>query len=97
MKHTDNLALTWSDEAESDVTHILEYVAKRNPLAAHKLLDTIDEKVSGLPLNPKLYRPGRIEGTREMPVTPTYLVIYKESAGEIRILRVLHTAQMWPE
>lgn len=96
-KNTSSLALNWSSEAESDVAHIIEYVGERNPNAAHKLLDIIDEKTSNLPVNPKIYRAGRVDGTREMLVTPSYLVVYEENALEVRILRVLHTAQMWPE
>jgi addiction module RelE/StbE family toxin len=98
MKNTTNdLALTWAGEAETDLDHILEYIGKRNPNAAHKILDTIEDKTSKLVQNPKIYRIGRVAGTREMLVTPSYLIIYKESSVEVKILRVLHTAQMWPE
>lgn len=98
MKNTtSNLALNWSSEAESDVAHIINYIRERNPHAAHKILDIIEEKTANLPLNPKIYRPGRVQGTREMLVTPSYIVIYEESLTEVRILRVLHTAQMWPD
>lgn len=89
--------LKWSSEAESDLARIIGYILERSPNAAHKVLDIIDEKVSGLPINPKIYRAGRVNGTREMPVTPSYLVVYEENAAEVRVLRVLHTAQMWPE
>lgn len=94
---TNNLALRWSSEAEADLAHNIDYIRKRNPDAAHKILDIIEEKTAKLPLNPKIYRAGRVKGTREMPVTSSYLVVYEESSVEVRILRVLHTAQMWPE
>lgn len=96
-ENTNNLTLNWSSEAESDLAHIIDYIRERNPSAAHKILDIIDEKTSNLPINPKIYRAGRVIGTREMPVTPSYLVVYEENAVGVRILRVLHTAQMWPE
>ena len=96
-KITNNLALNWSSEAESDVARIINYIRERNPNAAHKILDVIEEKTANLLLNPKIYRTGRVQGTREMLVTPSYIVIYEESLTEVRILRVLHTAQMWPE
>jgi len=35
-------------------------------------------------------------GTREMVVSPNYVVIYEENACDVTILRVLHTAQQWP-
>lgn len=94
---TSNLALNWAGEAETDLAHIIEYIWERNPNAAHKILDTIEGKVAKLAQNPKIYRTGRVAGTREMLVTPSYLIIYKESSLEVKILRVLHTAQMWPE
>jgi addiction module RelE/StbE family toxin len=96
-ENTNNLTLNWSSEAETDLAHIIGYIRERNPSAAHKILDIIEEKTSNLPTNPKIYRAGRVSGTREMPVTPSYLVIYEENAVEVRVLRVLHTAQMWPE
>lgn len=53
-------------------------------------------KVAQLPANPRAYRTGRMAGTREMVVHPSYLVIYTETRGKIEILRVLHAAQSWP-
>lgn len=96
-KSTTTPLLTWSSEAEGDVAKIIDYISDQNPRAAHKVLDLIEEKVKGLPLHPKLYRAGRVDGTREMVITPSYLAVYKEDPEEVRILRVLHTAQMWPE
>ncbi|HFQ6843032.1 TPA: type II toxin-antitoxin system RelE/ParE family toxin [Serratia marcescens] len=49
-----------------------------------------------LPEHPKLYRGGRIEGTREMVVRANYIVVYTEDSFAVRILRVLHAAQQWP-
>lgn len=98
MKKTmDTLALKWSSEAETDVANIIDYIRGRNPQAAHKILDIIEEKTANLSLYPKIYRKGRVEGTREMMVTPSYVVVYEENSIEVRILRVLHSAQMWPE
>lgn len=58
--------------------------------------DLILQKVQLLPANPRAYRVGRIPGTREMVVHPNYLVIYREDADGVIILRVLHAAQRWP-
>ena len=43
-------------------------------------------------------RPGRVPGTRELviPRTP-YVAAYALTRDCIRILRVLHGAQMWPD
>ncbi len=47
-------------------------------------------------LRPRLYRLGRVDGTREMVVRANYIVIYAENAGSVLILRILHAAQQWP-
>lgn len=54
-------------------------------------------KVAGLRENPRLYRVGRIAGTREMVVGSNYLVVYAEDDRIVTILRVLHAARQWPE
>ncbi|MEJ2042408.1 MAG: type II toxin-antitoxin system RelE/ParE family toxin [Reinekea sp.] len=48
------------------------------------------------PRYPKMRRPGRIEGTRELVVWANYIVVYEVDAFTIRILRVLHAEQQWP-
>jgi toxin ParE1/3/4 len=47
--------------------------------------------------HPRVDRPGRIEGTRELvfPGTP-YIVAYRVAASEVIVLRILHSAQQWP-
>jgi len=43
-------------------------------------------------------RPGRIEGTRELVVSGTpYIAAYRIVGDTVRVLRVLHGAQQWPE
>ncbi|TJV25813.1 MAG: type II toxin-antitoxin system mRNA interferase toxin, RelE/StbE family, partial [Mesorhizobium sp.] len=43
-------------------------------------------------------RPGRIAGTRELVVARTpYIAAYAVVADTVRILRILHGAQMWPD
>jgi toxin ParE1/3/4 len=52
--------------------------------------------VAKLAGHPKLYRPGRVAGTREMVVRSNYVVVYAEDVRAVSILRVLHAAQQWP-
>ncbi|MGO9266616.1 MAG: type II toxin-antitoxin system RelE/ParE family toxin [Candidatus Binataceae bacterium] len=58
--------------------------------------DDIETKVGKLAEHPKLYRPGRVAGTREMVVRRNYIVVYAEDVLAVTILRVLHAAQQWP-
>lgn len=90
------MQIEWLKKARTDFTKLTAYIAKDNPDAASNLRDEITTKVEALPDHPKLYKVGRIKGTREMVVRPNYVVVYKESAKSIKIVRVLHAAQQWP-
>ncbi|MDO8901390.1 MAG: type II toxin-antitoxin system RelE/ParE family toxin [Phenylobacterium sp.] len=75
---------------------IVDYISDANPDAAQRLKDELERKVAKLPDRPRLYRPGRVAGTREMVVRPNYIVVYAESDRAVVILRVLHATQQWP-
>ena len=89
-------ALEWREAARADLLAIVDYISDDNPDAAQRLKDEIEAKASQLPDRPKLYRPGRVAGTREMLVRPNYIVVYAEEDDTVVILRVLHAAQQWP-
>ncbi|MBV8362137.1 MAG: type II toxin-antitoxin system RelE/ParE family toxin [Deltaproteobacteria bacterium] len=86
----------WREAARADLLAIVDYISDDNPEAAQQLKDDIEAKVAKLPEHPKLYRPGRVAGTREMIVRRNYVVVYAEDARIVSILRVLHAAQQWP-
>lgn len=90
------LDLEWKAAALADLLAIVDYISDDNPDAAQALKNEIEAKAARLPKNPRLYRKGRVEGTREMVVRPSYVVIYAQDARAVTILRVLHTAQKWP-
>ena len=54
------------------------YISDDNPEAAQQLKDDIEAKVATVAEHPKLYRPGRVAGTREMAVRRNYVVVYAE-------------------
>lgn len=89
-------AVEWSEVARADLLAIIDYISDENPDAAQCLKDDIEAKAANLPEFPKLYRSGRVEGTREMTVWSNFIVVYQEHAPAVRILRVLHAAQQWP-
>ncbi len=90
------LVLEWREAARADLLAIVDYVSEDSPDAAQRLKDEIDEKASRLLEHPKLYRPGRVRGTREMVVRSNYVVIYSEDKRAVTILRVLRVRQQWP-
>jgi toxin ParE1/3/4 len=65
-------ALEWREAARADLLAILDYISDDNPDAAQRLKDEVEGKASKLPEHPKLYRAGRVAGTREMVVRTNY-------------------------
>ena len=88
--------LEWRQAARTDLLAIVDYISDDNPDAAQRLKEEIEDKVFKLLVRPKLYRPGRVAGTREMVVRPNYIVVYVEDGRTVTILRVLHAAQQRP-
>ncbi|NRP15226.1 MULTISPECIES: type II toxin-antitoxin system RelE/ParE family toxin [unclassified Marinobacterium] len=88
--------LEWLEPARADLLSIIEYIADDNPDAAQRVKDDIEYKVTRLQDFPRMGRPGRVEGTRELVIWTNHVVVYDENAISVRILRVLHTAQQWP-
>ncbi|HJP19134.1 MAG: plasmid stabilization protein [Gammaproteobacteria bacterium] len=88
----------WSDIAEKDFTHIIEYIAVDSPHNALKILRKIKEKASNLYLSPKR---GRIvpelqdQGIllyREL-IIPPWRIIYRVSEKAVYVLSVLDSRQ----
>ncbi len=82
--------------ALDDRNNIFSYIERENPRAAVH----VDEEIVALHAAsrlPESGRPGRIAGTRELVVPRTpYIGAYVVMADSIRILRILHGAQIWP-
>lgn len=91
------MRLVWAQYALDDRDAIFSYIESENPNAAVHVDEEIARAVRRLLDFPESGRPGRVEGTRELviPRTP-YIVAYMLMADRIRILRILHGAQIWP-
>ena len=92
------MKLVWSPYALLDRDAIFSHIEVDNPRAAVHVDERIVAAVRRLIEFPESGRPGRIAGTRELviPRTP-YIAAYLVSLETVRILRVLHGAQIWPE
>lgn len=91
------MRLRWKNQALSDRERIARHIAQAgSPMAARKLDKEFVDKAHAAAKRPKLYRAGRVGGTRELIVRPNYVMIYRIEAEYIDILRVLHAAQQWP-
>ncbi|WP_085737312.1 type II toxin-antitoxin system mRNA interferase toxin, RelE/StbE family [Rhizobium sp. CIAT894] len=92
------MRLVWARHALSDRDNIFAYIEAENPSAAVHVDQKIALTVRRLVDFPESGRQGRIAGIRELviPNTP-YIAAYIVLEDRIRILRVLHGAQIWPE
>lgn len=92
------MRLKWSAFALADRDDIFTQIETDSPRAAAAVDEHIAQAVLRLVEFPESGRPGRVPGTRELVIYRTpYIAAYVITADAIRILRVLHGAQMWPE
>jgi toxin ParE1/3/4 len=91
--------LVWSPQAVEDLAALRAYIEGDDPKAARKTAVRIVEAIETLiPAHPKVGRPGRVPGTRELVIARTpYIVPYRLREGTIEILRVFHGARRWPD
>lgn len=92
------MRLVWSAFALSDRDEIYDYIDSESPRSAAMMDKRITESVELLLDFPESGRIGRVKGTREcvIPRSP-YIAAYKVTGDVIRVLRVLHGAQRWPD
>lgn len=92
------MKIVWRPMAEADRENIFDYIALDNPQAALDLDEAFKTKVEIAARNPKLYKVGRMRGTREIVVRPNYLMVFHidDENDTLVVLRVLHAAQQWP-
>ncbi len=90
------LTLIWRRSARDDAAAIFNYIAERNAAAAERLQAAIELCAEGLAERPFMYRPGRVEGTREAVVHPNYILIYRVTADAVEIVNVVHARQDYP-
>jgi toxin ParE1/3/4 len=92
------MILEWSVFALADREAIFDYIEADSPRAAVSVDERIQACVENLKRFPEMGRPGRIEGTRELVVSRTpYIAAYRIAGDAVRVLRLLHGAQQWPD
>ena len=92
------MRLEWSAFALEDRGAIFDYIEAESPRAAIDVDEQIGNQLKLLIQHPKRGREGRVAGTREVVIAHTpYLAAYLISGETIRILRLLHHAQQWPD
>ncbi|MDO5679417.1 MAG: type II toxin-antitoxin system RelE/ParE family toxin [Pelistega sp.] len=90
------MELYWTPEAVLDREAIYDYIEADNPKAAIALDESFEAKAVRLLDHPHIGRKGRVQNTRELIVHQNYILVYDVLDASVRILRVLHSARMWP-
>ncbi len=90
------MELAWKRAALRDREHIMEFIARDKPLAAIAWDEQLEQSAERLIDQPRMGRSGRVSGTRELVIHPNYILVYRQAAARLEILRVLHAAQKWP-
>lgn len=91
------MRLVWTPRARRARAAAIDYIARDNPEAALAQLAEIERQTRRLPDHPALGRPGRLAGTRELVINRTlFILVYRVEGEAVRILHVLHGAQLWP-
>ena len=91
------MRVEWLPISERNRASQLAYIGERNPGAAFAMGDAIEEAVRRLADHPRIGRPGRVKGTRELVISGTpYVITYRVERDAVVILRLLHGAQRWP-
>ena len=92
------MKIRWTMRAISALAHIHDHIAEDNLDAAGQLRDRMLSFVEDtLASHPSIGRPGRVDGTRESVIHPSYVIVYRVKSDVIDILTVRHTAQKWPD
>lgn len=92
------MKLEWTWLARADRDAIFDRIEAENSRAAVSIDERIQAQVETLRYLPKIGRPGRIWGTREFVIGRTpYIAAYAIVGDAVRVLRVLHGAQLGPD
>ena len=91
------MRLKWSSLARLQYMEQISYIADRNLSAALKIEEKIKTATDKLLIYPEIGKKGRCEGTRELIVSGTpVIIVYTIAQEEIFIASILHSAQNYP-
>ncbi len=92
------MRIEWSRFALEDRDLIFDYVANESPQAAIAIDLEIEHQISLLATFPDSGRIGRVSETRELIINRTpYIAAYMSKIDTVVVLRILHSAQIWPD
>jgi len=91
------MQVKWTRKALLNLDDAVEFIAADSPIAASKVAQRIWDAAQQLAAHPRMGRPGRVAGTRELVIAGLpYILPYVEKEGTVIILRVMHASMKWP-
>ena len=90
------MRVVWAPEAQQDRADVWDYIAADNPRAAARMDELFSDAASRLAEHPKLGKPGKIAGTRELIPHESYWLVYEIERETVWVLALVHTARQWP-
>ena len=90
------MRVVWTPEALQDRVDVWDYIAADNPQAAIRMDELFSDAAARLTDHPKLGKPGKIQGTRELIPHENYRLVYEINGETIWMLALVHTSRQWP-
>lgn len=90
------MRVLWTAGAHQDRVDIWDYIAHDNPAAAARVDELFSDTAERLVDYPKLGRPGKVPGTRELLPHESYRMVYEIDGDMVWILTLVHSARRWP-
>jgi toxin ParE1/3/4 len=90
--------LEWSPRAGSDLLAIESFYADFSQVTADRVIAEIRRIALRLETYPAIGRPGQVRGTRELVISSyPFTLVYRITGSRIRVGRVLHQHQKYPD
>ncbi|MFM0515469.1 type II toxin-antitoxin system RelE/ParE family toxin [Paraburkholderia sp. RL17-373-BIF-A] len=90
------MRVIWAPEAEQDRDDVWDYIAADNVSAAVRMDELFSEAVMQLADFPRMGKPGKISGTRDLIPHESYRIVYEIEGETVWVLALVHTARQWP-
>jgi toxin ParE1/3/4 len=88
------LNLFWSNAASEDRMRIIEHIANDNITAAIQMDVLFEAAAERLTEHPRMGKPGRVSGTRELLPHDNYRLTYEVHDDAIWVLSLIHVARL---
>ena len=91
------MKLSFSPTSARQIKDIYAYIARENPRAARDVINRILEVAEFVAAHPGAGHATIVRGVRAIPANPyPYVVYFRRTGDEVRLLRVLHAARQRP-